>query len=62
MRSVEPVIVGWIFRPERADNIEEHVGKQVRSVGKAVDDEGRVAVVLSDGTCVRAYRHEVVVG
>ncbi|MEU2610205.1 hypothetical protein ABZ570_01245 [Micromonospora sp. NPDC007271] len=62
MRSVEPVSVGWVFRPERADNVEEHAGQQVRSVGSAVDEDGRVEVVLSDGTRVRAYRHEVVPG
>ncbi|MFI7335292.1 hypothetical protein [Micromonospora aurantiaca (nom. illeg.)] len=54
--------VGWVFRPECADNVEEHVGKQVRSVGNAVDEGGRVEVVLSDGTRVRAYRREVVPG
>ncbi|MEV4691353.1 hypothetical protein AB0K27_09555 [Micromonospora echinospora] len=62
MRSVEPVSLGWIYRPERADNGEKHAGKQVRSVGKAADEGGRVEVVLSDGTRLRAYRDEVVPG
>ncbi|MEU5726781.1 hypothetical protein ABZ783_33895 [Micromonospora sp. NPDC047738] len=62
MRSVEPVSLGWIFRPERADNAKEHAGKQVRFVGTALDESGQVEVVLSDGTCVRAYRHEVIPG
>ncbi|WP_315974636.1 hypothetical protein [Micromonospora sp. MA102] len=62
MRSVEPVSLGWIFRPERADNIGEHAGKPVRFAGTTADESGQVELVLTDGTRVRAYRHEVVPG
>jgi hypothetical protein len=62
MSVVEPVSLGWILRPERADIAEEHAGKQVRSVDRAVDERGRVGVVLSDGTRLRAHRREIVPG
>ncbi|OKI46060.1 hypothetical protein A6A27_37415 [Micromonospora sp. CB01531] len=62
VRPVEPLNLGWIFRPERADDVGEHAGKQVRFVARTTDESGQVELVLTDGTRVRAYRHEVVPG
>ena len=53
---VEPVEIGWVFRPRVGD---EHAGKRVHAVGKAVAGDGRVEIVLADGERVRAHRTEL---
>jgi hypothetical protein len=53
---VEPVEIGWVFRPRVGD---EHAGKRVHAVGKTAAGDGRVEVVLADGERVRAYRTEL---
>ncbi|WP_117667044.1 hypothetical protein [Micromonospora sp. MW-13] len=40
---VEPVSVGWIFRPERAGNVEEYAGLQVPAAHLRVE---QLAAVL----------------
>ncbi|WP_246568109.1 hypothetical protein [Polymorphospora rubra] len=54
--------LGWIFRPDRADGGADHAGKQVHSVGRTLDTDGRIEVTLTDGARVRAYRREIVPG
>ncbi|MEV0731612.1 hypothetical protein [Polymorphospora sp. NPDC050346] len=62
VRSAEPVHLGWIFRPEHRDGGADHAGKRVHSVGRALDPDGRIEVILIDGARVRAYRREIVPG
>jgi hypothetical protein len=62
VRLVEPLSLGWIFRPERVVAVGEHVGKQVRSVDRVVDERGQDGVDLDDGTRLRAYCQEIVPG
>ncbi|MEV0395906.1 hypothetical protein AB0I07_22690 [Polymorphospora rubra] len=62
VRAAEPVNLGWIFRPDRADGGADHAGKQVHSVGRTLDTDGRIEVTLTDGARVRAYRREIVPG
>ncbi|MGC9665038.1 hypothetical protein ACNTMW_00595 [Planosporangium sp. 12N6] len=61
--SRRPTEVAWVFRPNLAQQpghrLSALVGKPVYGVGPLGDD-GRVEVVLLDGTRVRATPGEVV--
>jgi hypothetical protein len=53
---VEPVEIGWVFRPRVTG---EHAGKRVHAVGKSAAGDGLVEIVLADGERVRAHRTEL---
>ncbi|GII25638.1 hypothetical protein [Planosporangium mesophilum] len=61
--SRRPTEVAWVFRPDlsqrRTQPLHALVGKPVYGVG-APGDDGRVEIVLQDGTRVRATPGEVV--
>ena len=57
------VTLDWYFRPAtngpRISPYAQHNGKRIRSVGRDIDAQGTIAVVLADGEAVRAYRSEL---
>jgi hypothetical protein len=61
--SRRPTEVAWVFRPspsqQYAHRLRALVGKPIYGVGPLGDD-GRVEIVLQDGTRVRAMPGEVV--
>jgi hypothetical protein len=60
--SRRPTEVAWVFRPgqsQHAQRVRALAGKAVYGVGP-VGDDGRLEVVLQDGTRVRAAPGEVV--